>query len=37
MAVMASEAPLDQISFNEKAHPTSVPSETITMETELNG
>jgi hypothetical protein len=37
MAVMASEAPLDHLSFNEKAHPTPVPSETITMDTDMNG
>ncbi|KAE9972543.1 hypothetical protein EG327_009458 [Venturia inaequalis] len=37
MAVMASETPLDPMSFNEKAHPTSVPSEPLLANSDMNG
>jgi hypothetical protein len=36
MAVMASEAPIKEMAFNEKAHP-ALQTDAIPMETELNG
>jgi hypothetical protein len=35
MAVMASEAPLDTMTFNEKAHP--VPQADALLDTDMNG
>ncbi|QDS73835.1 hypothetical protein FKW77_006484 [Venturia effusa] len=34
---MASEAPLDPMSFNEKAHPTNMPSESLMTDVNMNG
>ncbi|TID24275.1 Bromodomain-containing protein [Venturia nashicola] len=34
---MASETPLDPMSFNEKAHPSTMPSEPLLVDGELNG